>query len=55
MKNNNKVKKIDENKDEEKDKKDTRRTLRLEARVTEDEYNKATELEIGRASCRERV
>ena len=44
MKNNNKVKQIDVNKDEEKDKKGTRRTLRLEARVTEDEYTKAAEL-----------
>ena len=33
MKNNDNDKLIDENKDEEKDKKDTRRTLRLEARV----------------------
>ena len=44
MKNNDNDKLIDENKDEEKDKKDTRRTLRLEARVTEDEYTKALEL-----------
>ena len=43
MKNNDNDKLIDENKDEEKDKKDTRRTLRLEARVTEDEYTKALE------------
>lgn len=44
MKNNDNDKLIDENKDEEKDKKDTKRTLRLEARVTEDEYTKALEL-----------
>ena len=40
MKNKNNAEQIDKNKDEEKDKKDTRRILRLEARVTEDEYTK---------------
>ena len=44
MKNKNNAEQIDKNKDEEKDKKDTRRILRLEARVTEDEYSKAVEL-----------
>ena len=44
MKNKDNVKQIDGNKEEEKDKKDTRRILRLEARVTEDEYAKAAEL-----------
>ena len=37
MKNKDNVKQIDGNKEEEKDKKDTRRILRLEARVTEDQ------------------
>ena len=41
MKNNDNDKLIGENKEEEKDKKETRRILRLEARVTEDEYTKA--------------
>ena len=44
MKNNDNDKLIGENKEEEKDKKETRRILRLEARVTEDEYTKALEL-----------
>ena len=44
MKNKDNVKQIDGNKEEEKDKKDTRRILRLEARVTEQEYAKAAEL-----------
>ena len=44
MKKNENNKLIDENKIEKKYKKDTRRTLRLEARVTEEEYTKAAEL-----------
>ena len=44
MKNKNNVKQIDKNKDEEKDRKAPKRILRLEARVTEDEYTKAAEL-----------
>ena len=57
-----KKKNISNEADEEDDKKVIRRTLRLEARVSEQEYTKAKELaktcglsKIGRASCRERV